>query len=208
MHSDGKFAVKVVSRANTERVARLAATLAHQRKSLGHPGKVTCATKRNVVRQTDGLFADSVAAVVTEEFPDLAYEEYLADDFARRLVASPHQFDVVVLPNLLGDILSDEAAATVGGLGVVPSGCYGDEFAYFEPVHGTAPDIAGRHVINPTATLLSAAMLLDHIGLTEEARRLERAIDGTLGARDTVTPDLGGNATTEGFAKAVQSRLE
>jgi isocitrate/isopropylmalate dehydrogenase len=207
-HGDGKFAVKVVGRANTERVARFAATLAHQRKSLGHPGKVTCATKRNVLRQTDGLFADSVAAVVAAEFPDLAYEEYLADDFARRLVASPHQFDVVVLPNLLGDILSDEAAATVGGLGMVPSGCYGDEFAYFEPVHGTAPDIAGRHVINPTATLLSAAMLLEHIGLAEDARRLERAIDDTLTARDAVTPDLRGNATTEGFAKAVQSRLQ
>jgi len=199
---EGRFAVKVVSRAHTERVARFAAGLARARK-----GKVTCATKRNVLWQTDGLFADTVRAVVAGEFPGLAYEEYLADDFARRLVASPHDLDVVVLPNLLGDVLSDEGAATVGGLGMVPSGCYGDGFAYFEPVHGTAPDIAGRHVINPTATLLSAAMMLTHLRLTDDARRLEDAVDAALAAGSALTPDLGGQASTEEFAAAVRARL-
>jgi isocitrate/isopropylmalate dehydrogenase len=149
-----------------------------------------------------------VRSVVTEEFPNLSYEEYLADDLARRLVADPADLDVVLLPNLFGDLLSDEGAATVGGLGLVPSGCYGDEFAYFEPVHGTAPDIAGQHVVNPTATLISAAMLLDHVGLGDDARRLERAVDGALSAGEDLTPDLGGSSTTERFADAVRSRLE
>src|SRR5439155_9683842 len=110
------------------------------------------------------------------EYSDVELEDFLADDFARRLVACPQDLDVVLLPNLYGDILSDEGAATVGGLGVVPSGCYGEDFAYFEPVHGTAPDIAGQGVINPTATLLSAAMLLEHVGPAESARRLQAAV--------------------------------
>jgi isocitrate/isopropylmalate dehydrogenase len=204
----GCFAVKVVTRAATERVARFAGRLARARMSDGHAGKVTCATKRNVLWRTDGLFAEIVRSVVAEEFSDVSYEEFLADDLARRLVASPADLDVVLLPNLFGDLLSDEGAATVGGLGLVPSGCYGDEFAYFEPVHGTAPDIAGKHVINPTATLISAAMLLDHMGLGDDARRLERAVDAALEAGDSLTPDLGGTATTERFAEAVRSRLE
>jgi len=140
-------------------------------------------------------------------YPDLAYEEFIVDDFARRLVAAPHELDVVLLPNLYGDILSDEAAATVGGLGVAPSGCYGDEFAYFEPVHGTAPDIAGLNIVNPTATILSAAMLLEHLGLTDEASRLERAVDTALADGDRLTPDLGGSGTTRSFVQAVLSRL-
>jgi isocitrate/isopropylmalate dehydrogenase len=204
----GCFAVKVVTKTATERVARFAGSLARSRMSDGHTGKVTCATKRNVLWKTDGLFAEIVRSVVTEEFSDVSYEEFLADDLARRLVASPADLDVVLLPNLFGDLLSDEGAATVGGLGLVASGCYGDEFAYFEPVHGTAPDIAGRHVINPTATLISAAMLLDHVGLGDDALRLERAVDTALEAGDDLTPDLGGSATTERFAEAVRSRLE
>jgi isocitrate/isopropylmalate dehydrogenase len=205
---EGCFAVKVVTRANTERVARFAGSLARTRVASGRVGKITCATKRNVLWKTDGLFAQIVRSVVAEEFPDLSYEEYLADDLARRLVAEPADLDVVLLPNLFGDLLSDEGAATVGGLGLVPSGCFGDEFAYFEPVHGTAPDIAGQHVINPTATLMSAAMLLDHVGLGDDARRLERAVDGVLNAGEDLTPDLGGSSTTERFADAVRSGLE
>jgi isocitrate/isopropylmalate dehydrogenase len=208
MGEKGRFALKVVTRTNTERVARFAGSLARARMCEGHAGRITCATKRNVLWQTDGLFADIVRSIVTAEFPDLVYEEYLADDLARRLVASPTDLDVVVLPNLFGDLLSDEGAGTVGGLGLVPSGCYGDNFAYFEPVHGTAPDIAGQHVINPTATLMSAAMLLHHVGLTHDASRLERAVDAALVAGHALTSDLGGSASTEEFAEAVQSRLE
>jgi isocitrate/isopropylmalate dehydrogenase len=203
---DGRYAVKVITRENTERVAHFACRLALERGRAGHPGKVTCATKHNILPRSDGFFRDVVAGVVSE-YPGLAYEEFIVDDFARRLVASPHDLDVVVLPNLYGDILSDEAAATVGGLGVVPSGCYGEDLAYFEPVHGTAPDIAGTGTINPTATLLSAAMMLEHLGFAEAATRLEAAVDGTIGAGDRLTPDQGGSAATADFTAAVRGRL-
>ena len=204
--ADGRFAVKVLTKENTERVAHFACRLARERKGRGYPGKVTCSCKYNVLPQSDGFFRHTVAAVVAG-YPELDYEEYIVDDFARRLVATPRDLDVVVMPNLYGDILSDEAAATVGGLGVAPSGCYGDGFAYFEPVHGTAPDIAGRGIVNPTATTLSAAMLLRHLGLALDASRLESAVDATLAAADNLTPDLGGRGTTRSFTGAVLSRL-
>ncbi|HMC52849.1 MAG TPA: isocitrate/isopropylmalate family dehydrogenase [Acidimicrobiales bacterium] len=204
--ADGRFALKVLTKENTERVAHFACRLAMERRRRGYPGKLTCSCKYNVLAQSDGFFRRTVAAVAAE-YPGLAYEEFIVDDFARRLVASPHELDVVLLPNLYGDILSDEAAATIGGLGVAPSGCYGDDFAYFEPVHGSAPDIAGRNVVNPVATMLSAAMLLEHLGFTSAASRLERAVDGALAAGDRLTPDLGGSGTTRSFTQAVLSRI-
>jgi isocitrate/isopropylmalate dehydrogenase len=155
----GRFALKVISERGSERVARFAFELARRRRAAGHPGRVTCGTKHNMLVQTDGLFRD-VAARVAREYPDVAFELRIVDDLAHRLVAQAHELDVVLLPNLYGDILSDAAAALVGGLGLAPSGCYGERYAYFEPAHGTAPDIAGRNVINPTATLLSGALLL------------------------------------------------
>lgn len=203
---DGRFAVKVLTRANTERVARFSCELALRRKAQGHPGKVTTSTKYNVLPQSDGWFREVVASVVVQ-YADLTYEEYIADDFARRLVADPHSFDVIVLPNLYGDIFSDEGAGTIGGLGLTPSGCFGDDWAYFESVHGTAPDIAGQHVINPTATMLSAVMMLEHLGFEEASRRMDRAIEETYAAADSLTPDQGGEAKTEQFAAAVRSRL-
>jgi isocitrate/isopropylmalate dehydrogenase len=202
----GRYAVKIITRENTERVAQFACRLALDRKERGFPGKVTCAAKWNVLWRSDGFFRETVQQVVTG-YPDLSYEEFLVDDFARRLVTDPRSLDVVVLPNQYGDILSDEAAATIGGLGLAPSGCFGDDYAYFEPVHGTAPDIAGRGVINPAATMLSAAMLLEHLGLAEAARHLETAVDAALAAEGNLTPDLGGSATTDDFAKAVRTRL-
>ena len=132
---------------------------------------------------------------------------YLADDFARRIVATPLEIDVAVLPNLYGDILSDEAAALVGGLGLAPSACYGDDFAYFEPVHGTAPDIAGTNTINPTATLLSAAMMLDHLDLPDASRRLVAAVEAIYEDGNVLTPDQGGSATSDQFCDAVIARL-
>jgi isocitrate/isopropylmalate dehydrogenase len=203
---DGRYAVKVITRENTERVARFACELALTRKSRGYPGKLTCAAKYNVLRHSDGFFRDVVENVASE-YADLTFETFIIDDFARRLVASPHDLDVVLLPNLYGDILSDEGAGTIGGLGLAPSGCFGADWAYFESVHGTAPDIAGRHVINPTATLLSAALMLEYIGLPEAATRLEGAIEDTYAAQDRLTPDQGGSATTDEFVEAVRSRL-
>ena len=204
--TEGKYALKVITRKNTERAARFACDLARRRKERGHAGKVTCSAKYNVLWQSDGFFRQTVEAVVRQE-SDLSYEEFIVDDFARRLVASPQELDVVVMPNLYGDVLADEGAATIGGLGLAPSGCYGHDYAYFEPVHGTAPDIAGQHRINPTATMLSAVMMLEYLGFEEAAQRLDRAVEETYAARDHLTPDQGGAATSDEFARAVQDRL-
>jgi len=204
--SDGRYAIKIVTRDNTVRAAHAAFRLARQRKEHGGRGRVTTAVKWNVLPRSDGYFREVVRSVGSE-YPDLELEDYLTDDFARRLVADPYDLDVVLLPNLYGDILSDEGAATVGGLGVVPSGCYGEDFAYFEPVHGTAPDIVGREIINPTATILSAVMLLEHLGLSADAVRLEAAVDAAIEAGDRLTPDVGGSSGTEDFAAAVRERL-
>ncbi len=156
--------------------------------------------------RSDGLFRDRVR-LIAEQYPDIELQTYIVDDFARRLVAEPHSLDVVVLPNLYGDILSDAAAGLVGGLGVAASGCYGDDYAYFESVHGSAPDIAGKNVINPTATLLSAAMLLEYLGFAAAGQRLEAAIQAVYADGSRLTPDQGGNATTTEFCAAVAGQL-
>lgn len=204
--SGGKFAVKVITEANTRRIAEYACRLALQRKATGYPGRLTISSKYNVLRESDGLFR-RVAEEVAAGFSDLECESFIADDFARRIVADPHRLDVVVLPNLYGDIFSDEASALVGGLGVAPSGCYGDDYAYFESVHGTAPDIAGLHVINPTATMLSAAMMLRHLGFDDAAAALEAAIAAVYREGRTLTPDQGGRAHSENFCGAVRAKL-
>src|SRR5207249_680965 len=172
----GRFALKVITEEGSARVVRFAFELARRRKAAGRPGKLTCATKHNMLPGTDGLFRD-VATRLAAAYPDIRFETFIVDDFARRLVAEPQALDVVVLPNLYGDILSDAAAGVIGGLGLAPSGCYGDGYAYFEPAHGSAPDIAGKGIINPTATILSAAMMLDHLGFAPAARRLEAAVE-------------------------------
>jgi isocitrate/isopropylmalate dehydrogenase len=203
----GRFAVKVITEAGSERVARFAFALARRRRAAGRPGRVTCATKHNMLRQTDGLFR-AVTERVAAEFPDVPLEVQIVDDFARRLVAEPQTLDVVVLPNLYGDILSDAAAGLVGGLGLAPSGCYGDGYAYFEPAHGTAPDLAGRGTINPTATLLSGAMLLEHLAFAQAARRLEAAVDHVYAEGKALTPDQGGSASAAELCAAVARVLE
>ncbi len=204
----GRFALKVITEAGAERVVRFAFELARRRREGGrsHPPKVTCATKHNMLPQSDGLFR-TVALDVATDYPDVAFETFLVDDFARRLVAEPHALDVVVMPNLYGDVLSDAAAGLIGGLGLAPSGCYGDGYAYFESVHGTAPDLAGRNTINPTATILSAAMMLEYLGLGDAARRLETAVARVYAAGDHLTPDQGGDASCTGFCEAVARQL-
>jgi isocitrate/isopropylmalate dehydrogenase len=144
-----------------------------------------------------------VATRVARDYPDVTFEVRIIDDLAHRLVAHAHELDVVLLPNLYGDILSDAAAALVGGLGLAPSGCYGERYAYFEPAHGTAPDIAGKNVINPTATLLSGALLLEYLGFAAEARRLEQSIDAIYADGRMLPPDQGGSTSTSDFCAAV-----
>jgi isocitrate/isopropylmalate dehydrogenase len=157
--------------------------------------------------RSDGLFRRTGDRIASE-YPDIAYEAFLVDDLAHRLVTRPQALDVVVLPNLYGDLLSDASAGLVGGLGVAPSGCYGEDDAYFESAHGTAPDLAGRGIINPTATLLSAAMMLEHLGLAEASARLVRAVEAVYAAGEALTPDQGGSAGTAAFCNAVIAALE
>jgi isocitrate/isopropylmalate dehydrogenase len=202
-YGPGRFAAKVVTRAGAERVARFAGRLARARKARGRAGKVTCITKSNVLPQSVGLFQQTVAEIVAREFPELAHEHFYVDDGARRLVRFPQQMDVVVTLNLYGDILSDLGAETAGGLGMAPSGCFRDGWAYFESVHGSAPDIAGRGIANPTGTILSAALMLDHMGLADEARRLDAAVARVYREGTTLTADQGGKASTKAFARAV-----
>jgi 3-isopropylmalate dehydrogenase len=201
-YGEGRFAVKVVTPTGAERIARLACRLARARKAQGRPGKVTCVTKSNVLPRSDGLFQE-IAERVVGETGDLQFEHFYVDDAARRLVRFPRSMDVVLCMNQYADILSDLGAETAGGLGLAPSGCFGDAWAYFESVHGSAPDIAGRGIANPTATIRSAAMMLDHMGLGAEAQRLEAAVTRVYRDGKTLTPDQGGAATTKEMAQAV-----
>jgi isocitrate/isopropylmalate dehydrogenase len=202
----GRYGLKVITEAGTERVCRFAFQLARARKGRGRPGRVTSGTKHNMLPRSDGLFR-SVAERVAGDYPEIEFRSLIVDDLAHQLVARPEDFDVVVLPNLYGDVLSDAAAGLVGGLGLAPSGCYGDDYAYFESAHGTAPDIAGRNLINPTATLLSAVMMLEHLGFADAAERLDSALTRTYAEGRVLTPDQGGSASTTEFCEAVAARL-
>jgi len=202
----GRFALKVITEAGSERAIRFAFELARKRRAAGYPGRVTCSSKYNMLPRSDGLFVE-VAQAVSGEYPDIELETFIVDDFARRIVATPQALDVVVLPNLYGDILSDAAAGVIGGLGLAPSACYGDDYAYFESAHGTAPDLAGQNVINPTATILSAVLMLEYLGHVEGAQRLGAAVEAVYAEGRSLTPDQGGAASTTDFCAAVERRL-
>jgi isocitrate/isopropylmalate dehydrogenase len=202
----GRFAIKIITERNCRRIAEFAFRLARKRKAAGGKGKVTATSKYNMLREADELFR-RIAEDVSTGFPDIAYEQFVIDDFARRVVQSPHDLDVVVMPNLYGDIMSDAAAGTLGGLGLAPSGCYGADYAYFESVHGTAPDLVGQGIINPTATMLSAAMMLEYLGFAAEANRFEGALRKVYAERRVLTPDQGGRSSTRDFTRAVIANL-
>ncbi len=201
-----KYSVKVISEAGTARVARFSFELARTRRAAGRPGRLTCGTKHNMLIQSDGLFRD-VTAALAPEYPDVEFESLIVDDLAHRLIAQPQHFDVVLLPNLYGDVLSDAAGALIGGLGLAASGCYGADYAYFESAHGTAPDLVGQHTINPTATILSAAMLLEYLEFPEAAARLRGAVESVYASGRALTRDQGGSATTDAFCAAVADAL-
>jgi homoisocitrate dehydrogenase len=186
-----------ISRAASARIARVAAQLARKRRGMVH-----VVHKANVLPITSGLFLDTAMDVIRREYPDVQAFDVIVDACAVKLVREPRTFDVLVTTNLFGDILSDLMAGLVGGLGIAPSANLGDRHAVFEPVHGSAPDIAGRGVANPTAAILTSCMMLDHLGRREEAARLESAVDRVLehGPR---TRDLGGDADTAAFTDAV-----
>jgi len=203
-NEDTALAIRVITRQNCERISRFALERAQVR-PLGHR-MVTCVHKANVLTQTCGLFRDTFNKV-SGDYPDVPVSELHADVCAMRMVMEPGSLDVLVTTNMFGDILSDLAAGLVGGLGTVPSGNIGERCAVFEPVHGAAPDIAGKGVANPVAAILSLAMLLEHAGDVEEGRRLTHAVESCVLAGET-TPDLGGTLSTDAVARAVLSRLE
>ncbi|PQO44368.1 isocitrate/isopropylmalate dehydrogenase family protein [Blastopirellula marina] len=163
---------------------------------------VTCVHKANILKLSDGLFLDTVREVA-KDYPDIELNDCIIDAAAMKLVMDPSQFEVLVMENLFGDIVSDLASGLVGGLGVTPSGNYGENAAIFEAVHGTAPDIAGKDLANPTALLLSSTMMLKHLGETEAADRIESSLLGVLQNPETRTGDLGGKLSTTQFADAV-----
>ena len=204
----GEVAVaeRVISREASERIARFAFEAAVDRLATGRSaGRVTVAHKANVLRETDGLFR-RVCLEVAREFSQIEVEEQLVDSLAYRLILEPERYDVIVAPNLYGDILADAGAALVGGLGLAPSANIGFRsdrpWVVAEPVHGSAPDIAGLGVANPVATLLATALLLESLGLSAQATDLRRAVKRVL-AEGPRTPDLGGQATTQQTTSAV-----
>lgn len=194
--------LKIITRRASIRIAESAFTYArkHNRK------KVTAVHKANIMKLSDGLFI-RCAKEVAEKFPDIEYKELIVDNAAMQLVIRPETFDVLLLPNLYGDIVSDLAAGLVGGLGLAPGANIGDKYAVFEAVHGSAPDIAGKGLANPTALMLSAVMMLAHLGELDASRRLRDAIEQVYSEGQSLPQDVGGTANTVQFTDAVCSRL-
>ena len=204
---DTAIAERVITVRGSARIARMAFMQAQARQrppGMGGPC-VTIVHKANVLKVTDGLFRETCLQVAAE-FPDVAVNEVLVDTMALRLMRDPQVFDVIVTTNLFGDILSDEASGLMGGLGVAPSANVGGRVAVFEPVHGSAPDIAGHGRANPVGALLAAAMLLAHLGHAAAAARVRLAVMDTLRA-GVLTPDLGGTATTQAVTRRVIAGL-
>ncbi len=168
--------------------------------------KITLVHKANILKETNGLFLE-VGQSIAREYDDIEFEDLIVDNMCMQMVMRPERFDVIVTTNLFGDILSDLAAGLIGGLGLTPGANIGEEASMFEAVHGTAPDIAGQGVANPTALMRAAAMMLEHLDLTEEARRMTAALNAVLEEGEAITGDLGGSATTEEFTDAVIAAL-
>ncbi|HEY81790.1 MAG TPA: isocitrate/isopropylmalate dehydrogenase family protein [Dehalococcoidia bacterium] len=206
VRADSGISLKVISETGSRRIVRFAFEYAraYQRK------KITAISKANILKFSDGLFLE-VAREVAGEYPDIEFEERLVDNMTMQLVRNPQQFDVIVAPNLYGDILSDLCAGLVGGLGVAPGANVGDEIAVFEPTHGSAPKYAGQNKVNPMAMMLSGVMMLRHLGETGAADRLERAVAAVIAEGKQVTYDMKRDNTqaagTSEVAEAVMEKL-
>jgi isocitrate dehydrogenase (NAD+) len=190
--------LKIITEKASTRIGKFAFEYAkkHGRK------KVHAIHKANIMKLSDGLFLQSVRAV-SKEFPEIEYREMIVDNTCMQLVLKPEQFEVLVLPNLYGDVVSDLCAGLVGGLGVVPSGNIGAHGAIFEAVHGTAPDIAGKGIANPTAIIMSGIMMLDYLNETTAARKIENSLHGMYRDGNSLTADAGGSASTTQFTDAL-----
>jgi isocitrate dehydrogenase (NAD+) len=195
--------VMLVTRFGVNRILRYAFEYAvtHGRR------KVTLAHKANILKYTQGLFLDMGREIAKEYEGRVEFEDRIIDATAMLLVMDPYRFDVIVCENMFGDILSDQIAGLVGGLGLAPGANIGRDAAIFEAVHGSAPDIAGQNIANPAALLLAAVAMLDHLGEDDRAKRVRAALEGAVREGDSLTPDLGGSGTTDSFTEAVIRRL-
>lgn len=200
---DAAESIKIITRKASERICRYAFELA---KKEGRK-KVTLAHKANIMKLSDGLFLEC-GRKISEEYKDIEFEDIIIDAMCMKLVQSPSDYDIIVAPNLYGDILSDLSAGFIGGLGLAPGANIGEGIAVFEPVHGSAPDIAGKNIANPTSAILSGIMMLKHIGELEAAIRIEKALAFTFENKDSKTIDLGGNLGTKEFTEEIIKHLE
>jgi len=200
---DAAESIKIITRAASQRIARYAFEYAVR----NGRHKVTAVHKANIMKLSDGLFLESCQQVAAEYDGRVAFEDRIVDNMCMQLVQKPDLYDVLVLPNLYGDIVSDLAAGLVGGLGVAPGANIGERAAVFEPVHGSAPKYAGQNKANPTALILSGALMLRHLGEVEAANRVEVAVRSVVAEGETVTYDLGGHAGTREFGDAVAARV-
>jgi 3-isopropylmalate dehydrogenase len=199
---EGATALRVITRKASERICRFAFDYA---KKTGR-SKVTAVHKANVLKKTDGLFKE-IFYKVAEDFSDIDTDDRYVDATAMFFITNPHMFDVIVTTNLFGDILSDEGAGLVGGLGLIPSANIGENTGIFEPVHGSAPRHAGKGTANPSAMILSAVLMLDYLGENNAARNIESALIKVLGEGKVVTKDLGGNASTMEMAQEIKNKI-
>ena len=200
---DAAESIKIITRAASQRIVRYAFEYAVR----NGRRKVTAVHKANIMKLSDGLFLESAQQVAAKYEGRVAFEDRIVDNMCMQLVQKPELYDVLVLPNLYGDIVSDLAAGLVGGLGVAPGANIGEKAAVFEPVHGSAPKYAGQNKANPTALILSAALMLRHLGETDAADTVERAVRDTIADGSTVTYDLGGRAGTREFGAEVARRV-
>jgi len=200
--ADQAESIKIITRKASEKIAGFAFDYAVQQ---GRK-KVTAIHKANIMKLSDGLFLEAVRGIAGG-YPTIAFNDLIVDNAAMQLVMNPYQFDVIVAPNLYGDILSDLCAGLIGGLGLAPAANIGDQVSIFEPVHGSAPDLAGKKLANPTAMILSAVLMLRQIGEVEAADRIEEALAAILKAGRHTTPDLGGSSSTSEMADAVIAKL-
>lgn len=200
---DAGESIKIITRKASERIVRFAFEYARRE----NRKKVTAVHKANIMKYTDGLFLEC-ARNVAVNYPDIEFEDRIVDNMSMQLVMKPELYDVLVLPNLYGDIVSDICAGLVGGLGLAPGANIGDEIAVFEPVHGSAPKYAGQNKVNPVAIILSGVLMLKHLGENEAAARIDKAVAHVLAEGIHVTYDLGGEAGTSEMADAIIKRLK
>lgn len=195
--------IKIITRGASEKIAKYAFDFAVK----AERKKVTAVTKANICKLTDGLFLEAVRTIA-KDYPTVEYDEILVDNLCMQLVQNPEIFDVLVMPNLYGDIVSDLAAGLVGGLGVAPGANIGEDIAVFEPVHGSSPNLKGLNKANPTALILSAALMLSHIGENKAAKALSNAVIKVIGNGEKTTFDLGGTSSTFEIAEAIAEQVK